>query len=151
MSPAEIRAHCLSLPHVTEHVQWGDNLVFKIGREALGGGAKIFAITSLDPGGWHTSFKSTPEEFAELVERPGIIPAPYLARAHWVSIENPGALSRTEFIALLTRAHELIFSAMPKTKRALVRGEAPVGKRSAGKRSVNKRVPGKRPVAKNKK
>lgn len=69
-----LRRHCLSLPHVTEQVQWGDNLVFKVG-------GKMFAVAPLEPAEVWLSFKCSDEEFAELIERPGIIPAPYLARA----------------------------------------------------------------------
>ena len=35
-----LREHCLSLPHATETVQWGDDLVFKIG-------GKMFAVVAL--------------------------------------------------------------------------------------------------------
>src|SRR5712692_7062625 len=72
-----VRQYCLSLPHTTEKVQWQDDLVFKIG-------GKMYAVVALEPGDHWLSFKSTPEEFADLVERHGVIPAPYLARAHWV-------------------------------------------------------------------
>jgi predicted DNA-binding protein (MmcQ/YjbR family) len=47
------------------------------------------------------SFKCTPEEFTELQERDGIIPAPYLARAHWVALERYDALDDAEFRRLL--------------------------------------------------
>jgi len=36
------------------------------------------------------SFKASPETFADLTERPNIIPAPYLARAQWVALETRG-------------------------------------------------------------
>ena len=47
------------------------------------------------------SFKCTPEVFAELVERPGIIPAPYSARTHWVALEREDALPRAEIKRLI--------------------------------------------------
>jgi predicted DNA-binding protein (MmcQ/YjbR family) len=40
------------------------------------------------------SFKCTPEKFSELVEQEGIIPAPYVARYHWVALEDLDALSQ---------------------------------------------------------
>ena len=102
-----VRRHCLSLPHATERVQWGEHLVFKVA-------GKIFAILALEPGGQFLSFKSTPEEAAELVERPGIIPAPYLARAHWVALEDEDALSAAETRRLLSRSYELVVAKLPK-------------------------------------
>jgi predicted DNA-binding protein (MmcQ/YjbR family) len=70
-----IREFCLSLPHTMEKVQWEDDLVFKVG-------GKMYAVMALEPGDHWLSFKCATEEFADLVECPGVIPAPYLARAH---------------------------------------------------------------------
>lgn len=110
-----MRRYCLSLPHTTEKVQWKSDLVFKIGE-------KMYAVVALEPGDHWLSFKCDPEGFAELVERPGIIPAPYLARAHWVSLETDEALTRTEIKNLLRRAYELILAKLPKkTQSALAR------------------------------
>ena len=102
-----VRQYCLSLLNTTEQVQWKDDLVFKVG-------GKMFAVVPLEPGYHWMSFKCTPEEFAELVERPGIVPAPYLARAYWVSLETDGALPRTEVARLLRRAHDLALASLPK-------------------------------------
>jgi predicted DNA-binding protein (MmcQ/YjbR family) len=58
--------------------------------------------------------KCTPEEFAELTERPGIVPAPYSARMHWVALENWDALSRTEIKRLVKLSYDLVFAKLPK-------------------------------------
>ncbi len=102
-----IRKHCLSLPHATEQVQWENDLVFKIG-------GKMFAVTSLTPSPVKLSFKVTPEQFQELTERQGIIPAPYLARAHWVALESLSALTRAEIKDLLGASYKLVFEKLPK-------------------------------------
>src|SRR5271169_6806339 len=91
------RTYCLSLPHTTEHVLWGDDLVFKVGSNKLGSnevGGKMYAAAALSPRGHRMSFKCTPEEFAELTERSGVVPAPYSARMHWVALEREDALPR---------------------------------------------------------
>jgi predicted DNA-binding protein (MmcQ/YjbR family) len=106
-----IRKYCLSLPHSTETVQWGDNLVFKIG-------GKMYAVTALEPGGNWLSFKCTPDDFARLVEQPGIVPAPYMARAQWVALETADALPRTEIRRLIRQAYELVFAKLPKKTQA---------------------------------
>jgi predicted DNA-binding protein (MmcQ/YjbR family) len=108
MSIDWVRQLCLPFPHVTEQVQWDDVLVFKVG-------GKMFAIAPLEAADQWIAFKCSPEEFAELTERPGIIPAPYLARAYWISIESESVLRRSEVEALLRRAHELVFAKLPKT------------------------------------
>jgi predicted DNA-binding protein (MmcQ/YjbR family) len=111
MSLEWVRQHCLSLPRVTEHVPWGNDLVYKIGD-------KMFAATALTPEGHRMSFKCTPEEFAELIERPGIVPAPYCARMHWVALEAADALPRPEIKRLIVRAYELVFARLPKKIQA---------------------------------
>jgi len=103
--------HCLSLPHVTEQVQWGDNLVFKVG-------GRIFAVAPLEPAALILSFKCNDEEFAELIERPGIVPAPYLARAKWVALESENTLARPDIERLLVTAHALVFAKLPKRLQA---------------------------------
>ncbi len=112
MDIEDVRAHCLSFPHVTEVVLWGNDLVFKIG-------GKMFAVIGLDSASDHCmSFKCTPEKFAELVEQDGIVPAPYVARYHWVALEQFNALSEKELKSLLRNAYDLVFEKLPKKLKA---------------------------------
>jgi predicted DNA-binding protein (MmcQ/YjbR family) len=108
-----VRAHCMALPHTTEEVLWGDDLVFKIG-------GKMYAVVVLGVSTHKVvmSFKCTPEVFAELVERPGIIPAPYSARMHWVALEREDALPRAESKRLIKQSYELVVAKLPKKKQA---------------------------------
>lgn len=106
-----IRNHCLSLPGVTERVQWGDHLVFKVG-------GKIFVIASLEPGGNFLSFKASPENFAELPDRDGVVPAPYLARAQWLAVEREDAVTRPELKGWLTEAYQLVRAKLTKKVQA---------------------------------
>jgi len=106
-----LRKYCLSLPHTTEQVQWEDNLVFKVG-------GKMYAVAALEPGRHFLSLKCSPEDFADLIERPGIFPAPYLARANWIALETPASLPATELETFLTRAHDLVFAKLPKKQQS---------------------------------
>jgi len=107
-----VRKFCLSLPHCTEDVQWENDLLFRIGN-------KMFAVVSLESASNHCmSFKCTPEVFAELTEREGIMPAPYVARYHWVALERFDALPERELKELLKNAYQLIFDKLPKKSKA---------------------------------
>lgn len=108
-----IRKHCLSLPHATEDVKWGDALVFSIGR-------KMFATVSLEPP-HHVWFRCNPEEFVELVEREGIAPAPYLARVWWVSVENEDAMDSRELRRRLAESYEIVKGRLPRKKQEELR------------------------------
>jgi predicted DNA-binding protein (MmcQ/YjbR family) len=112
MSLEKIREYCLSLPHATEEVLWQKDLVFKIG-------GKMFAVIGLDAGpASQFSFKCTPEEFAELTECDGIIPAPYAARYHWVAVEKSGALNQAEIKRLIKDSYEMVKGKLPKKTQA---------------------------------
>jgi len=111
MDIEQIREYCLSLPHVTEKVQWGNDLLFCIG-------GKMFCVVGIDDKhGVKMSFKCTPEKFAELVERKNIIPAPYVARYHWVGLEEFDALPKKEMKELLKTAYTLVREKLPKKVR----------------------------------
>jgi predicted DNA-binding protein (MmcQ/YjbR family) len=106
-----LRRHCLSLPHATEQVQWGNDLVFKVA-------GKMFAVACLDTASPHKlSFKCEPEIFAELTERPGIVPAPYMARAQWVALEEFDALSDREIEDGVAGSYRLVFGRLPKKRQ----------------------------------
>jgi predicted DNA-binding protein (MmcQ/YjbR family) len=110
MNVEQLRELCLSFPHATEQIQWGSDLLFKVG-------GKMFAATPLEPARVCLSFKTSPENFAELTERPNIIPAPYLARAQWVALETRDALPQGELSQLLRESYDLVFAKLPKRLR----------------------------------
>ncbi|MFZ0333164.1 MAG: MmcQ/YjbR family DNA-binding protein [Candidatus Acidiferrales bacterium] len=49
-----VREYCMQMPHATESLQWGDDLVFKIG-------GKMFAVLVLKPAPVWLTFKCTPK------------------------------------------------------------------------------------------
>jgi predicted DNA-binding protein (MmcQ/YjbR family) len=114
-----IRRICLGLPHVTETVNWGHHLVYWVGEKVIGG--KMFAMTDLDGTGtgvvW---FHCGAERFHELLEREGMVASPYLARAHWVTVERWDVLRLREYEDELKRAHGLIWEKLPKRTQALL-------------------------------
>jgi len=127
-----LRQICRALPGATEDVKWGHDLCFSIG-------GKMFAAVNLEPP-HQLGFKCSPEMFADLTEREGIIPAPYLARAMWVQESALGAaLDRRELEPLLRAAYELVIAKLPKSRRP---GAAPTGKarkKPAAKKRAQKR------------
>lgn len=111
MNIEAIRQHCLSLPHTTEQIQWGADLVFKVG-------GKIYASVVLDDGQLgRLSFKSNPEGFAELIERDGIEPAAYVARYHWVTALPPHVLHDDELRSLIRASYDLVLAGLPKKRK----------------------------------
>ena len=124
----QLRRHCLSLPHATENVQWGSDLCFKVD-------GKMFAVTNLEPASVRLSFKCSPETFAELCERPGVRPAPYLARAQWVALEELNTLPERELRELLAEAYRLVWEKLPKGRRLKLQPQSSAKPKKAVKRA----------------
>jgi predicted DNA-binding protein (MmcQ/YjbR family) len=111
MNTESLRTFCLSLPGATEDIKWGHDLCFLVA-------GKMFMVTSLEATDGHcVSFKCTPEKFAELIESDGIIPAPYMARNHWVTLERFNALRDAEIKDLVRESYEMVLAKLPKKTR----------------------------------
>lgn len=117
MNLDSLRELCLSVPQATENLQWGEELCFKVS-------GKLFAIVSLARVPQRLTLKCDPEKFAEITEREGIVPAAYVGRYKWITLENLDALPDSELADLIRESY-----AMVATKK----------KRSASKSSSKQR------------
>ncbi|HET7779445.1 MAG TPA: MmcQ/YjbR family DNA-binding protein [Rudaea sp.] len=112
MNAREVETLCKDWPGVASSIKWEDDLVFTVA-------AKMFAVVGLR--GPHTgrlSFKVDNDRFLELTDQPGMIPAPYMARAFWVSIVEPERFSRAETEAFVRRSYELVRAGLSKKLQA---------------------------------
>jgi predicted DNA-binding protein (MmcQ/YjbR family) len=122
MTIETLRKICQSLPGVTEDVKWGSDLCFSVAK-------KMFVAVNLEPP-HQIGFKCTPETFGELVERPGIIPAPYMARNMWVQEQSLGeTLTRRELEVLVRTSYDLVVAKLPKSKRPTAAPATPTRRR----------------------
>ena len=148
MDNERIREICMALPHVAETLNWGHHLVYWVGDRDIGG--KMFAMTDLDGTGMGVlTFHCGEERFHELLEVEGIFASPYLAKAHWVTVERWDALKARQYEDELARAHALIFQKLAqRTKAVLAMPEAQKSKiiRDRKKAQSGKTRPKRRPV-----
>jgi len=105
-----LRKFCLSFPQAKEKLQWGENLCFKVR-------GKIFAILNLGSVPQSICFKCDPERFAELTEREGVVPAPYLGRYKWVLVESLDVMDGWELEELLGESYRMVAEKLVKPKR----------------------------------
>src|SRR6184192_1209333 len=101
-----LRTFCLSLPGATEKIQWDNDLLFQVG-------GKTFVFAGLTAP-WSLSIKCSPEEFVELIEREGIIPAPYLAQHKWVHVASLTTLSPRELKQRIRNSYDAVVAKLPK-------------------------------------
>jgi predicted DNA-binding protein (MmcQ/YjbR family) len=114
MNAEALRKLCRDWPGVTEDIKWGADLVFSVA-------GKMFCVLDTTPigsgGNGRLSFKVEDARFLEFTDRPGIIPAPYMARAHWISLTTSKAMTVAETKTLIRQSYELVFAKLPKSKQ----------------------------------
>jgi predicted DNA-binding protein (MmcQ/YjbR family) len=106
MTLEDIRNICISLPHATEDIKYRTDLCFSIG-------TKIFCGTRIK-GPFRTGIKCNESDFADLIERQGIVPMPRLSTTYWIRIEKDNALSTLEWKQYIKKSYDLIVDRLPK-------------------------------------
>ena len=102
------RALAATLPGASEDVKWGADLVYSVG-------SRMFCVFLLEGGrAANCSFKVDDDRFLELTGVPGVIPAPYLARAKWVQVGRAHGLASTDLDQLVRRSHALVAANLTK-------------------------------------
>ncbi|MFC5437784.1 MmcQ/YjbR family DNA-binding protein [Rhodanobacter umsongensis] len=112
LTATRLHALCRHWPGVTRDTKWGIDMVLSVG-------GKMFAVMPSDGSeGGRLSFKVADDRFLELTDQPGITPAPYLARAHWISITEPQRFATTELETFILDAYMLIRAKLTKKMQA---------------------------------
>lgn len=99
---------CMALPGVTVDDPWGG------GHDAYKVGGKIFALVGARGG---LSFKVSDIAYEALIEAGRARPAPYLARARWVHLDDPADWPDRDLADYLKMAHTLVAGKLTKKAR----------------------------------
>ena len=105
-----IRNICKGLPSVTEGIKWGNDLCFMVGE-------KMFCVILLNTP-LKISFKVPDEEFDEISNSQGIIPAPYAARHKWILVEEVNIFNKKKWEHYITQSYNLVKAKLSKKKLA---------------------------------
>ncbi|HLA56618.1 MAG TPA: MmcQ/YjbR family DNA-binding protein [Flavobacterium sp.] len=106
MTIEDLQTICRAMPHVTEDIKWGHDLVFSIG-------GKMFCVAGLDQSPTTASFKATDDQFEEMSQRPGFKPAPYVAKYKWVFIDDINKMKKAEWEQYLSQSYGLVKAKLP--------------------------------------
>jgi predicted DNA-binding protein (MmcQ/YjbR family) len=110
MNIENLLAICKKFNSVTEDIKWENHLCLSVGE-------KMFIVTSPDTVPITASFKVSLESFEELSEREGFKPAPYMAKYHWIYVDDIKRLTKKEWEFYLKQAYFLIASRLPVKKQ----------------------------------
>ncbi|MFC3531457.1 MmcQ/YjbR family DNA-binding protein [Vogesella facilis] len=110
LTPAQLDTllqHAQALPGAQLELLWGGVQVLKVA-------GKMFATFHGDT----LAYKVADEDFLALSGLPGVRPAPYLARARWISVDSSAALDLAQLQAGLAASWRLVLLKLPKKVRA---------------------------------
>ena len=113
MDTESLKAHCASLPGAVSRLYGHPSnvLVYAVAD-------KQFAyFKTSEPEQWRFSVRVTPERFLELTDVPGIKPARYMARLHWVTIVDVRSVPEDYLRELVAWSHAKAVAALPKSRR----------------------------------
>lgn len=109
MTRDELHTTATALPGAHMDVQWGDDHVYKVA-------GKMFCATD---GAYSTlSFKATDIAFEALTESERGRPAPYMARAKWVMLDDLAAEPADEVAGWVRTAHDLVAAKLTRKQKA---------------------------------
>lgn len=119
LESGQLDAICGRWPGVSTALKWEVDLVYSVA-------GKMFAVyCTLGVERGRVSFKVDADRFLELTEQPGFMPAPYMARAFWVTLTDPDQVGRGDLEAFLRRSYELVVAKLPaRLQRSLQGGES---------------------------
>jgi len=75
---------------------------------------KFAYFKTSEPEQWRFSFRTTADRFLELTDQPGIKPARYMHRFHWVTVVNVESISEENLKDLVDRSYNKAVSNLPK-------------------------------------
>ena len=113
MDVAAVKEHCRSLPGASSklHGPPSNILVY------YAGGKKFAYFKTSEPERWRFSIRTTPERFLQLTDVPGIKPARYMARFHWVTIVDVCAVPVDYLLELIGWSHARAVAGPDKAAR----------------------------------
>ena len=117
MNLEELRDYCLSLPHVTEDMPFGEDfLVFRIAN-------RIFALMNLNRVPMSVSLKCDPERAIELREQypDKIIAGYHLNKKHWNTVLLEG-LPPALIKEMIQHSYDQVLAKVPKKEREALGG-----------------------------
>lgn len=114
MNVAELKRFCRTFPGADETLYrepW-NFLVYSVG------GRKFAYFKTSAPERWRFSTKVTPERFVELTDVPGVKPARYRGRFHWITIVDVSGFPAPYLRELVEWSYRKALGSLSKARQA---------------------------------
>ena len=119
MNVAQLQRFCRAFPHATEtlYEEPYNFLVYTVG------GRKFAYFKTSQPERWRFSTRVTPDRFIELTDVPGVKPARYRGRFHWVTIVKVSSFPANYLEELVTWSYRRALSSLSRSKQIALRAD----------------------------
>ncbi len=116
MNVEELKSLCRIFPATTESLQGAPSnvLVYAVG------GKTIAYFKTSEPEKWRFSIRVSPDRFLELTGVPGVKPARYMGRFHWVTIVDVNAFPADYLTELLECSYRKALESLSKAARRAI-------------------------------
>ncbi|WP_261842240.1 MmcQ/YjbR family DNA-binding protein [Aliamphritea ceti] len=116
MTPDDVKQYCSRLLGSESKLSGApaNILTYKIG------GKKFAYFKTSEPEQWRFSVRVTPEQYLELTDQPGIKPARYMHRFHWISIVHVAQLPDDYLQLLIEDSYTRAFNTLSKKVREAI-------------------------------
>jgi predicted DNA-binding protein (MmcQ/YjbR family) len=111
---AQLKTFCARLPgaEVHEHGAPANILVYTVG------GKRFAHFKTSTPQCWRFSIKVANDRFLALTDIPGIQPARWLARYHWITVVDVSSLPTAELTEMVMWSYHKALSTLSRARRA---------------------------------
>jgi predicted DNA-binding protein (MmcQ/YjbR family) len=113
MNVRQLRNFCQALPGANQRLlgEPANILVYSLEQ------VNFAYFKTSEPERWRFSLKVTPSRFVELTDQPGVKPARYRGRHHWVTIVDVAAFPAGYLRELVEWSHRHAWSKLPPSRR----------------------------------
>lgn len=118
MNVSELKRFCRGFPDATEtlYEEPYNFLVYSVG------GRKFAYFKTSQPERWRFSIRVTPDRFIELTDVPGVKPARYRGRFHWITIVNVAGFPAGYLQELVGSSYQRAVASLGKARQRSIRG-----------------------------
>jgi predicted DNA-binding protein (MmcQ/YjbR family) len=122
MDPAALRNICLSFPGAYEDYPFGpETAVFKVRANVAGGAkheAKLFALSSMNPGDLYVNLKCEPTLAVQLrAAHPQITGAWHMNKTHWNGVRLDGTLPDDMIRDMVEDSYDLVVAGLTRKQQ----------------------------------
>jgi len=113
MNVPQLRQFCRTFPSATEtlYAEPSNFLVYAVG------GKKFAYFKTSEPERWRFSTRVAPDRFIELTDFPGVKPARYRGRYHWITIVHVPSFPATYLTELVAWSYQKALGALSKAQQ----------------------------------